>query len=272
MAVDKHTGKPVWRTAKKGCRNYAHTTPSYHRLAIGGDAGKPLEVLWCPSGQVLRLRDGKVLAEELGCHANARPWAVQGDILVIENGSADGGPGEAKTFPEGTVAFRLKAQSEDEVSAEQLWIEPKGNDALCRLTARNGILYGYAGRGNTTAAVAVDLHTGKPIARATLPGGMAIPHHLSAVAGQYFFGLSFEGKCSVFDLGADGRQMKAVGVNRLGMRAFGRYDFFNEGAQPTFSGNRIFIRSYTDVYCIGDAKAPTKLSEIRTTPLTPVGR
>ncbi|MFP4054905.1 MAG: hypothetical protein ACLFV7_13670 [Phycisphaerae bacterium] len=55
--------------------------------------------------------------------------------------------------------------------------------------------------------------------------------------------------------------MKVVATNRLGEREYKKYDFFNEGSQPFFSGNRIFIRSYTDVYCIGDPQQTTRLSE-----------
>jgi outer membrane protein assembly factor BamB len=254
MAADKRAGNVVWRTPKEGTVNYAHVAPSYHQLLIGGDAAKPLEVLWCPSGQVLRLRDGKVLAKELGCHGNARPWAVQGDMLVIENGSGDGGPGKAKTFPEGTVAFRLKATDEDTVTGEQLWVKPK-TEALARLVARNGIVYGYTRKSDL---VAVQLLTGQTVG--SVAGGLT-PHHFPAIAGPYVFGLDLDGRCAVAGLDPQGKPVGPARISRLGTRAFGKYDSFNEGAQPSFSGNRAFIRSYTDVYCLGNPTAPMRLSK-----------
>lgn len=42
---------------------------------------------------------------------------------------------------------------------------------------------------------------------------------------------------------------RSEGCNRLGKRYYKKYDFFDEGAQPFVSGNRIFIRSYSNVYC-----------------------
>lgn len=257
MAVNKATGKLVWATFRQGGMSYPAASPTLHRLAIGGDAAKPLDVLWCPTGQVLRVSDGKVLAKELGSHGNSRPWAVQGDVLVIENGSSDGGQGKAQTFPEGTVAFRLTAPDADTAKAEQLWLQAKGS-AACRLVARNGILYGFIGRGDKTNLTAFDLLTGKVLKETSAPS--AGPHHLSCLAGSSLFAMKSDGFCGVFGLDAQGLPNNQNAKNRLGLRPFGSYDFFNEGSEPAFSGNRVFIRSYTDVYCLGDPVAPMQLS------------
>jgi hypothetical protein len=87
------------------------------------------------------------------------------------------------------------------------------------------------------------------------------PHHYTAIAGQQVVALDFDGRCAVVGLGADGLPVGPAQINRLGTRPFGKYDFFNEGAQPSFSGNRVFIRSYTDVYCLGNPAEPTRLSQ-----------
>lgn len=258
MAVDKQTGKLVWATPRQGGMSYPAASPSLHRLVLGGDATKTLEVLWCPTGQILRVRDGKVLAKEIGSHGNSRPWAVHGDILVIENGSADGGQGKAQTFPEGTVAFRLKATDADTVTAEQLWIQPKGS-AATRLVSRNGMLYGFMGRGDKMKFAAFDLMTGKELKSAPAPSSE--PHHLSALAGSQAFALDLDGVCRVFGLDANGLPDGTRNVNRLGLRPYRAYDCFNEGSEPAFSGNRIFIRSYTDVYCLGNPGEPLRLSK-----------
>jgi hypothetical protein len=85
------------------------------------------------------------------------------------------------------------------------------------------------------------------------------PHHMSVIAGDYLFGMEHTGEVAVISLG---RSPKLVAMNRLGIRRYAKYDFFNEGAQIFCSGNRIFTRSYTDVYCIGDPNQPMRLSPV----------
>jgi outer membrane protein assembly factor BamB len=252
IAINKADGEILWKTPRRGGKSYTCATPTVHHLPVGGDESDRMAVLWCPTGQVLRVSDGKVLATELGSQGNSRPWAVQDDILVICNGSSDGGAGKAQTWKKGTVAFRLEAPNRNEVTAEKLWIRT-GRDDISRLVARKGVLYGFVGRDKVQA---VDIKTGKVLHQAGV--GRFTPHHLSAIAEDYLFALDHDGQCMVIDI-SDG--LRRVAVNRLGKREYRKYDFFNEGSQPFFSGNRIFIRSYTDVYCIGDPDKPTRLSE-----------
>ncbi len=252
MAVDKATGKVVWRTPRQGGGSYTCASPTHHRLAIGGDASKTLDVLWCPTGQVLRVRDGKVLLTEIGSHGNSRPWAVDGDVLVINNGSSDGGGSKAQRWDRVTAAFRLKAESEDRVVCEDLWVGD--DDDLVRLVARDGVLYGFRDRRQIQAR---DIVTGEVLASAGLPGRF-VPHHLSVLAGHHLFAVDDDGRCLVAEVNDE---LKVLGINQLGTRVYKKYDFFCEGAQAFFSGNRIFFRSYTDVYCIGDPDAPMRLSK-----------
>jgi hypothetical protein len=255
MAVNKKNGEIVWQTPKHGGRSYTDASPTHHRLAIGGDESQQLDVLWCPTGQVLRVSDGKELASELGCQGNGRPWGVQGDILVIKNGSSDGGRGKAQTWDEGIVAFRLKADSQDKVTGEKLWFKD-GRRLPGRFTVKDNVVYGVSRK----EAFAFNLLTGQQLSKAGFPRHAERTHHLTAVAGGYLFGLSHSNDCVVISLGPDGRRLSTVALNRLGERRYRSYDFFNEGAQPFFSGNRIFIRSYTDVYCLGNPNQPMRLS------------
>jgi hypothetical protein len=62
-------------------------------------------------------------------------------------------------------------------------------------------------------------------------------------------------------IGLEGK-LKVLGVNRPDARIYAKYDFFNEGSQPLLGGNRIFLRSYTDVYRIGDPQAEMRLLEV----------
>ncbi len=255
MAVDKNTGEVVWQTPKRGGRSYTDASPTHHRLPIGGDETQMLDVLWFPTGQVLRVDDGKELASELGCHGNGRPWGVQGDILAIANGSSDGGRGQPQTWDAGLLAFRLQASDRDTVTAELLWHNGKKNQPG-RLTAHNGVLYGT----DRSRAYALDLMTGAELSTIGLGRFVQHVHHFTAIAGGHLFGLSHVNDCHVVAIGPDGKQLTDHRVNRLGERRYDKYDFFNEGAQIFLSGNRLFIRSYTDIYCIGDPQAEMALS------------
>ncbi len=85
------------------------------------------------------------------------------------------------------------------------------------------------------------------------------PKHFSVIAGDHLFGMEQDGRCIVIKIG---REPKVVGVSRLGDHGPKTKEHFNQGSQPFFSGNRIFMRSYTDVYSIGKPDAPMKLSEV----------
>ena len=65
----------------------------------------------------------------------------------------------------------------------------------------------------------------------------------------------------VMVIGIAANVLKRIALNSLGRGALhGRN--WSQGSQPFLSGNRIFIRSYTDVYCIGDASGPLRLSNV----------
>jgi hypothetical protein len=103
--------------------------------------------------------------------------------------------------------------------------------------------------------------TGKLLGETNIGRGHRPPHHFSVIAGNHLFGMMHDGTCLVATIGD---KPKILRWNRLGEREYGKYDFFNEGSQPFFSGNRMFIASYTDVYCIGDPDKPTALSKAHT--------
>ncbi len=248
-ALDRRTGKLLWEQVNyPSGKSYHMITPVAMSLPVG-DTGEAMDVIWTGPGTVFRVRDGKVLGEKIGCHGNARHVGVSGDVIVLVNGSSDGGHGSPYTFAKGTVAVRLVAQDAETVTGQMLWHDAKGPE---RLVVHDGLVYGF-----TRDALEVrDLETGKVVAEVGRPA--VRPFHVSAIAGGYLFALGSDGQCLVTTLGRD---IRPVAVNRLGTREHSKGDYFNQGAQPFFSGNRIFLRSYTDVYCIGDPNAPLRLSK-----------
>ncbi|MFW6061463.1 MAG: hypothetical protein ACOC93_01520 [Planctomycetota bacterium] len=151
----------------------------------------------------------------------------------------------------GTTAVQLIAESKDKVRAKMLWNDRKGPK---RMVIEDGLLYGFVGRGGDKLQVR-DLMTGEKLSEVRAP---LVPHHFSAIAGGYLFAMDYDGKALV---ATTGKEPEIVGVSRLGMRGYKKYDYFNQGSQPFFSGNRIFMNSYTDVYCVGNPDEHTRLSE-----------
>jgi hypothetical protein len=244
--LDRQTGAVVWEaTDKLG----GHTSMQRMLVPIGA-TGKHVEIMYYGTGgKVFRAGDGKLLLDSVANHQTGRPQGISGNILVIANGACDGGNGRPVTYPKGLVAVRITAESEDSAKAQLLWSrEDIGGYALP--TIHDGVVYVQK-----DGIQVLDLMTGKTLAKVVLPRGTSV-NHMFSVAGGHLFGFEGDGSCVITTLGKDA---KLVGVNRLG-RGKG-HGWFNQGSQPFFSGNRMFVRSYTDVYCIGDPKEPLRLSK-----------
>ncbi|MFP4141244.1 MAG: PQQ-binding-like beta-propeller repeat protein [Phycisphaerae bacterium] len=255
-AIHKDTGKIAWTQKEaKGGMSYHVITPVPFTLPLPD--GGTMDVIWLGNGNILRVEDGKILASKVGCHGNGRHVASDDDkdILVIHNGASDGGRGETYDLPERTLGLKLTATSRDEVKYDVLWQSKKeGRDkGEDRLVAHKGLVYGFT-RGGFRVR---ELESGKKVAE--LNRVSVKPTHFSVIAGDHLFGLDEHGDCIVIKIG---REPKVVATNKLGKLGVVKYPFWNQGSQPFFSGNRIFIRSYTDVFCIGDPEAEMKLSEV----------
>ena len=248
--IDKNSGEILWTLTKFATgKSYTRITPVPLTLPIAG-TDKVLDVIWTGPGNVIRVRDGKILATGVGCHGNGRHVGVsrEKNIIVLSNGSADGGAGSPMTYPKGTIAVQLKAESADKIAHALLWSDPQGGE---RLVVKGDRVYGFTRRELETR----DLLTGKVLSKISVP---LRPFHFSLIAGDHLFALDQDGQCLVTTLGD---KPAIVGVNRLGLRAHDNHDYFNQGSQMFFSGNRIFIPSYTHIYAIGTPGEPLRLSE-----------
>jgi outer membrane protein assembly factor BamB len=252
--IHKDTGKIVWTQKEaSGGRSYHVITPVPFTLPLPD--GGTMDVIWLGNGNVLRVSDGKIVATKVGCHGNGRHVASDDDkdILVIHNGASDGGRGESYDLPKHTLGLKLTATSRDEVTYELLWQSKKEGRSrgANRLVAHKGLVYGFTRNGFEVR----EIESGKKVAEI---GRVPMkPKHFSVIAGDYLYGMEEDGRCIVIKIG---REPKVVGVSRLGGHGPKAKGYFNQGSQPFFSGNRIFMRSYTHVYCIGDSDEDTVLS------------
>jgi outer membrane protein assembly factor BamB len=259
IAVNKADGKTVWTAPFRGSYQ---TGPVVLDLPIAGDLKNRLTVLvFQGDGSVLRAKDGKELLTGLPAAWNGRPIGVDGDIVVLNNKSADGGGGSSikNDYDEGWAAVRLTAPNADTVKAEVLWQGKKmgwGN-----VVARDGVVFHHA----RNLVESFDIRTGEQLGKAT--GTMVAAFHFPILAGDYLFGLEPKGFCGVAQVSADGRTLKVIGNSRLGDRVYGGKNSgpldmkFSYGCQMFASGNRIFIRSMTDLYCLGNPAEALRLSK-----------
>jgi outer membrane protein assembly factor BamB len=245
--LDRRTGKIIWQQSPGA------SWSSMEKLGVPvGPTGQTMEIIWHGSGgHVYRATDGKQLLKGAGAHSSGRPQGVCGNTLLVSNGWVDGGNPGTNEYPRGLVALRFTAPNEDTLKVECLWSR---QDLRWAPTIHKGMVYAHG----TAALEVLDLATGQTVGKVQTPRFRV--HHLTSIAGDWLFGFDGSGsECLATTLG---REAKVVGVNRLGDKVADGRGSFSQGGQPFFSGNRMFYRSYTDVYCIGDANDPMRLSKV----------
>jgi hypothetical protein len=265
VALHKRDGQKVWASPTNDTGHY-RAAPVAMSLPVAGDLSRRLEVIIFHNGDVVRVRDGKTVGSKVAMSGHARPWAVWKDVLVLTNRRQDGGHDVSESSnprPGGTMALKLRAASEDEVSSEILWHEAKGKFRDCPVV-RDGLVYMVGDREFQIR----DAMTGAMVDKKPYPRG-SDTFHMHILAGNQVVGLNKMGVSMVVSLSSDGRKSGAIAASRLGdlpqegtkgvpCNPFN--EMFNYGSQLFASGNRIFIRSNRDLYCIGDPAQPLRLS------------
>lgn len=275
IAMNKKDGNEVWRVVMPVTgRNdgnsadrvaYMHSPVAFSLPVADGTTDERVDALVFLDGQVLRLQDGFDLAKDLVAEFSGHAWSAWRDLLFVHANMISGGGnyvGTKNEFPVGGIVVRLKAESKDKVTAELVWSakdQGMGNRALKTPAVRDGIAYGWVANQFQVR----DALTGQLYASVITP---VTPFHLAMLAGHHAVAVDCQGFGAVVAIGPDGKTATLAGTGRLGERVYGeetkdfRFVNFGYGQYPTASGNRIFIRSHTDLYCIGDPKEPMRLS------------
>lgn len=231
VALDKQTGKTVWRTNRDfdyGTKNpdamKAYGTPL---VATVGDH----EELITPSAGMTAgydPRSGKELwrVKSGGMNASCRP-VVRGDTAFVC--TADGG----------YRMFAVKVgDSGDVTKSNVLWKVTKGAPRYSSPIVVDDLLYMGSEQGVVTC---VEAESGDVVWQERL-GGLFMPSPLHADGKLYFF--SEEGDCHVI---APGPEFKSLAVNKLAGEFM---------ASPAVAGKSLILRSKDSLYRIADSTSP----------------
>jgi len=224
-ALDKKTGKEVWRTPRHNHASWA--TPVIVRT------GKRTELVVNGAETVVSYEPatGKELWTCKGLESHAIPSpVVSGDIVVLSAGS------QAKH----AIAVKLGGSGDITDTAAILWKYDKGTAYV-----PSPILYGDYVYLMTDAGIltCLDVKTGKVQYENRVP----VPASFKASP------VAFDGKILITSEDGDtfvitaGPKYEVLGTNSLGEPVF---------ASPAISRGRIFIRGDKNLYCIGAGAAP----------------
>lgn len=242
VAIDKATGKEVWRANRK--ERSAWSSPYVWRNRVR------TEVVVC-GGQRIRSYDpasGKLLwqlgvrgasvHDQIG-HCNATPVG-NSELLFVGMGSRDSdqqfGPLWAvKPAAQGDISLRKSESS----SVNIAWYRPDAGPVMGSPVYSRGFLYVLPRIGDTLTCL--EATTGDEVYRKQLPG--ATGFFLSPWAHDGCIGcLDVDGQTFVVRGGA---KFKVLGINRLGEKCW---------SVPAASQGALFVRGVEHLYCLRRTK------------------
>jgi len=222
LALDPRTGKEVWRNKDVP---ECYGTPVV--TAIRG-----VEVAVMPSGQIVRLHDGAILAADLGGLKFASPVVQDGTVYLMQAGSS---------------AKRLSAAAPDKWEAGQVWEQELEATFYASALYHQGLIYVVSNQGNFYV---IDSKDGKILVTRELemltnpdrPDLKSAPNLYPslALAGNRLYLLNDLGDALVLE---PGREFKEVRRNHLGD---------GHGGSPVFDGKRLYLRGSQNLYCVGE--------------------
>jgi hypothetical protein len=211
VALDPKTGGEVWRLKCPA----GWGTPLATRI---GD----VDVVFTPKGALVRVQDGKLLADKLGsCGANSP--ILQDRTVYYVHGNA--------------VAFRLPESITDPLKLEVLWKgKAKGGGyGFASPVVHDGLLYAASDQGILTV---LDIATGQTVYEERLNLGGSIYPSIS-LAGNRVYVSSDNGATVVLQ---PGREYKELARNKL--------ESFRSSL--VFEGKRVYVRTEKQLYCIAE--------------------
>jgi hypothetical protein len=247
IALDCATGKRVWQAPLpwgegKGLINRDHSCASAKVMDVGG-----ARLFITSGGHVLRVKDGKVLATIVfSTPQNEIGTDDASDTVFYIPGAGQGTKKEL-------AAVKLEFQGEA-LNQKEVWRVPVQGVGYT-MAVYQGRVY--------TGCEAVEIATGKVTSWGGGGKGRVPTRWLLAIAGGRLYGLKEDGTATVLDLTG-----KVLAVNKVvtatddpdliarHLAVDGNRQWegkrFSYSSPFTFVGNRILMRSFDHLYCIGE--------------------
>ncbi len=221
FALDPKTGSTVWQTLEV---HPLFGTPIVMKV---GDT----DVIFAPSGEAVRLSDGKVLAKKLATTTYTSPVTADGVVYYA-------GPP--------AMALKIPAKPDEPFKPERLWEnEDLEGEYFASPILHGGLLYCV---GNTGILSALDAKTGKIAwqkeieigSQSGKPGVEAANVYPSlTLAGKHLLLGNDIGQTLILE---PGKEYKEVARGIIGK---------GSAACPTPDGNLLFLRGTLRLYCVG---------------------
>lgn len=221
LAIDPKTGRDVW-TNKNVPESYG--TPVVANL-LG------VEVLVMPSGQIVRVSDGVILAGDLGGLKFASPIVQEDTVYLLQAGSS------ACRFSTATAAKWIPKPVWEQELEGTFYASAVWDRGLIHAVANEykfSILDAGDGKILATHDLVFPNLTGRPDADA------ANLYPSLALAGDYLYVFNDQGDALVLK---PGRQYQELRRNHLGD---------GHGGTPIFAGRHLYLRSGQFLYCVGE--------------------
>lgn len=218
LCLDASTGTLLWQNDKAKA---SYGTPVLAR--IGG-----VDVVITPKGHVVRLADGKILADQLGSCGYVSPVVHDGVAYFIDRTMS---------------AVQLPETAGDKIEGKELWCEDLEGEFFASPLIHDGRVYAVDRAANYYV---IDARTGKTVLKKTLdlpPAGRSDGPNVypsPCLAGKHLFVGNDAGDAVLIE---PGDQAAVAGTNSLGA---------GSGGTPAFSGKRMFVRGGKFLYCIGE--------------------
>ncbi len=213
FGLDPATGAEIWKAG----------VPMDWGTSIPAKVGD-VEVVVAPAGFIVRVSDGKVLAQNLYRLDYCAPIINEGIVYFIQI------PGANRL---GGRAFQLPAQPADKLECKSLW---NGRDERFYASPvfHEGLIYAV---NQLDYLVVIDAANGGVVYERKL--GLGGTHYPSVtLAGNHIFVSSDSGNTVIVE---PGREYKEVARNSL--------EPFR--SCPVFVGTRMYVRTEKNLYCIG---------------------
>lgn len=211
QALDPKTGDTVWRA-----RGTKRRWGSPILTSIAGT-----DVIVTADGALVRADDGKILAQRMGKLDYCAPIVHDGIAYFIENGGK---------------AVKLPSAADGVAKPQLLWTtKPKRERYYASPVLHDGLIYAINQRSDFSI---IDAATGEVVTEKKLQLGGRTVYPSPVVAGGHIY-ISIDGGVTL--LLKPGREAVEVGRNSL--------ELFR--SSPVFAGERLYIRAYKNLYCIG---------------------